>query len=210
MIISAYNEGMNGTPENSKEKRVLFLFWLFFAGSEIIKQILLTSSKGFYDVWYFPFQLCSMPIYLLPFALLLPEEKGRSIGGFLADYSLLGGVMVFLDQSGLHYDLPVLTIHSYLWHILLIILGLYIRRKKIRSSFWEETKIFLLLVIIAEFINFLFREMTNMFYVSLWMPMGQIVFRDIAVYTGNTVSILLYILSIILGAFFLHKTGQSS
>ena len=51
MIISAYNEGMNGTPENRKEKRDLFLFWLFFAGSEIVKQIRLTSSKGFYDVW---------------------------------------------------------------------------------------------------------------------------------------------------------------
>lgn len=35
------------------------------------------------------------------------------------------GIAVFADTTGLHYPLPALTIHSYMWHILLIIISLF-------------------------------------------------------------------------------------
>lgn len=40
------------------------------------------------------------------------------------DIGLLSGIGAFLDTSGMHYPLPFLTCHSYLWHILLITIGI--------------------------------------------------------------------------------------
>ena len=44
---------------------------------------------------------------------------------FLADYSLMSGLITFLDTSGLHYGYAPLTIHSYLWHITIAGIGVY-------------------------------------------------------------------------------------
>mgnify|MGYP007130416603 CR=1 FL=1 len=56
-----------------------------------------------YDWWYFPFQLCSVPMYL---GLLLPAANSvprlRSVFTvFIQDYGLLGGIMALLEPSGL-------------------------------------------------------------------------------------------------------------
>lgn len=97
------------------------------AVSEIWKQYCLTFliGQGTYNWWYFPFQLCSIPMYL---CLLLPwirsERLRRIFLAFLMDYGLLGGIFAFFDTSGMHYSYLPLTIHSFAWHILLIVLGI--------------------------------------------------------------------------------------
>lgn len=96
--------------------------------SEIWKQYCLTFliGRGAYNWWYFPFQLCSTPMYIL---LVLPHiKKERTIHAcltFLMSFGLLGGIAVFADTTGLHYPLHALTVHSYLWHILLILVGCF-------------------------------------------------------------------------------------
>ena len=94
--------------------------------SEIWKQYCITFiiNEHHYDWWYFPFQLCSIPMYV---CLLLPfvREKARDILlTFLKTFGLMGGIFTFFDTSGLHYPYAPLTAHSYLWHVLLIILGI--------------------------------------------------------------------------------------
>ena len=94
--------------------------------SEIWKQFTLTFAigGGSYIWWYFPFQLCSIPMYiLLAYPWLRGSSARKTLLMFLMCYCLLGGIAVFADTSGLHYPLKALTVHSYLWHILLIILG---------------------------------------------------------------------------------------
>ena len=56
--------------------RFFFVTGMILLGSEAGKQLFLTFSvgKGHYLWWYFPFQLCSIPMYLLP---LLPFLKGE-------------------------------------------------------------------------------------------------------------------------------------
>ena len=51
--------------------RILFCCGLFLSASELYKQLFLyyMINQGRYDWWYFPFQLCSLPMY---FCLLLP------------------------------------------------------------------------------------------------------------------------------------------
>lgn len=62
-----------------KTERKFFIRLLFFCGvilaaSEIYKQLFLyyVVNQEQYDWWYFPFQLCSLPMY---FCLLLPLVK---------------------------------------------------------------------------------------------------------------------------------------
>ena len=103
-----------------------FLCGIIMLSSEIWKQFALTFTLGggSYNWWYFPFQLCSIPMYiLLAYPWLRHKNARLTILAFLMCYCLLGGIAVFADTSGLHYPLPALTIHSYLWHILLIIIG---------------------------------------------------------------------------------------
>ena len=135
-----------------RQNLLLNLLALLFPLSEIWKQLLLTwANGGVYRWWYFPFQLCSMPLYLLPLRQLLALCLLQShalrlrqslalrlrrvpllswlssvLTDFLADFGLLAGLFAFADQTGMRYPLPALTLHSYLWHFAMIFLGLFL------------------------------------------------------------------------------------
>ncbi len=96
--------------------------------SEIWKQYCLTFpvGGGSYNWWYFPFQLCSAPMYILLFLPYIKKQRtAHACLTFLMSFGLLGGIAVFADTTGLHYPLPALTIHSYMWHFLLILIGCF-------------------------------------------------------------------------------------
>ena len=85
--------------------RIFFLCGVLMLGSEVWKQCLLTFvlGHGTYNWWYFPFQLCSIPMYvLLAYPWLRRESTRRMLLAFLMSYCFLGGVAVFADTSGLN------------------------------------------------------------------------------------------------------------
>lgn len=198
----------------SGQRYLLIFLSVLFPLSEIGKQILLYISNGCsFDWWYFPFQLCSMPLYLLPLYCLLPEKYERlrlALADFLTDFGLLGGIFAFADSSGMHYALPVLTLHSYLWHFLLIFLGFFLIFAQKNSTHLKDFllpgAIFLLMAGIATCLNLLFhaKASINMFYISPYYPMGQVAFRTVARFTGQTAGRLIYLGSELLGAFLIH------
>lgn len=204
-----------------------FLCGIIMLSSEIWKQFALTFTLGggSYNWWYFPFQLCSIPMYiLLAYPWLRHKNARLTILAFLMCYCLLGGIAVFADTSGLHYPLPALTIHSYLWHILLIIIGFtagftYIctlrsdKEKTLFSRtlfsafplrpFLYSTLLYLSCCLIAELLNLSLDKFgtINMFYINPDYRMQQVIFRNLLPFLGNTGVILLYIASTVLGAF---------
>lgn len=117
------------TPYFNKSVRFcpfFFVCGLLMLLSEIWKQYCLTFlvGGGSYNWWYFPFQLCSTPMYIMLFLPYIKKERMiHACLTFLMSFGLLGGIAVFADTTGLHYPLPALTIHSYMWHILLILTG---------------------------------------------------------------------------------------
>ena len=207
--------------------RIFFLCGVLMLGSEIWKQCLLTFvlGHGTYNWWYFPFQLCSIPMYvLLAYPWLRRESARRMLLTFLMSYCLLGGVAVFADTSGLYYPLPALTVHSWTWHILLLLIGLgagivYFRRldadaKNIIFSrtlshalplrpFFHATLLYLSCCLAAEFFNLWLDRfgLINMFYINPHLQMQQVVFRDLVPLIGNLPAILVYIAATCLGAF---------
>lgn len=197
----------------NKYKYFFFCCGLVMAGSEIWKQLCLTFyiGHGSYNWWYFPFQLCSIPMYL---CLILPwirsEQFQKIILSFLMDFGLLGGIFAFFDTSGMHYSYLPLTIHSFAWHILLIILGLtagFSRMADYSMRGWAgAVSCYLSCCCAATCFNVIFHSSgtINMFYISPYYPMAQRVFRDIAQFTGNTAGIFIYILATILCSGIFH------
>jgi len=196
--------------------RILFITGILLLISELWKQYVinctLQSVPGGYDWWYFPFQLCSTPMVVcLLFPLFEKKEDLRSAAlTYLSCYGLLAGICAFLDTGGfteLGY-LP-LTVHSWVWHIVLILLGLYSARVlclEKDGNLAGATLFFLAGCMIAEIINALVgdRGVINMFYINPRYRMAQVVFKDIAAYAGNGTAIISYILCIIVGAMILY------
>ncbi len=180
--------------------------------SEIWKQYALyTRLYGRVFLWYLPFQLCSIPMYL---CILLGifwdrQQPRQALLCFLSTYTLLSGIMVFLDTSGMHYGYAPLTVHSFLWHFLLIGLGICAgiiqsREREIPKArpFLVATGIFLLCCGIAEALNLALDryDVINMFYINPHYPMEQLVYREMLTVLPNGTVILIYIGTIILGA----------
>ena len=194
-------------------KRIMLMLAVFFPVTEVIKQAILLGDSGGYQVWYFPFQLCSMPIYLLPLAVLTQkEEMRRLLLCFLGDFMLVGGIAVLFDTSGLFYEIPILTFHSFLWHRRMVLLALLILsgRDYVTSTAMmaKETAIYLLLAFIALILNcFLSRfGPIDMFYISPFTRMRQVVFSDIASVTGDPVAKIIYMLATVLAAAAVKQT----
>lgn len=187
---------------------------LLMLASEIWKQACLTFilGSGTYNWRYFPFQLCSIPMYIL---LVLPYTKNRVLRNtfrtFLMTFGLLGGIAVFADTTGLHYPLFALTFHSYAWHILLIAVGI----SAAISCFSEDPAtlpatddyigavfFYLLCCVISAGINRILGRFgtINMFYINPDYHMEQIIFSDLVPILGNVPVIFLYIAMTIFGA----------
>lgn len=181
--------------------------------TEIWKQWCLTYrlGGGHYNWWYFPFQLCSIPMYVCLLLCFISSVKIRRVLlTFLMDYGLLAGIFTFFDTSGLHHAYTLLTIHSYAWHILLIFLGIYAGYTHMADAtlkdFAGSAFLYLSCCLIATILNLaLYPYGTiNMFYISPRFRMTQKVFRHIALFLGNYAGIAAYICATITGAFFIH------
>lgn len=190
-----------------------FVTGLLLLLSEIWKQWCLTFvvGGGVYNWWYFPFQLCSMPMYLLLlYSWLKSRRAKKAVLSFFMDYTLLGGLAVWMDTSGLFYVLPALTVHSFVWHVVLIGVGLAAGHvqdgTRTWQEFWDGTMIYGAGCLIASIINALVsgRANINMFYMNPAYPMTQPVFDRIAARWGQIPSILLYAASTVCGAGLLH------
>lgn len=182
---------------------------------EIIKQLVLTFyvGKGTYQWFYFPFQLCSIPMYACLLAGLTKKQKVlEACRVFLSTFGLLGGICAFLDTSGFHYTVVALTVYSYVWHVMLILIGVFSAFVRKDKSFIPGLFIFVICSLAAELLNILVTIKTgqdiNMFYINLLVPTYQVVVKDVAEVIGNIPAILLYWLSCIFGAFLINAAER--
>ena len=192
-------------------KTVLGCVGGFLILTEIYKQLFYCfyMSDNSYVWWIFPFQLCSVPMYLCIIAIFLkPGPVRNGICGFMTTYNLLGGLMAFIEPSGITHGYWTLTLHAYIWHMLLIFIGIYLIMSgnfaKTGKDYWHATLTFLALCAVAFGINLIFRDASggsiNMFFVG---PSNSslAVFKDISKNFGWYISTALYIPTVMLGAF---------
>lgn len=191
--------------------QILWICGLILAVSEIYKQLFLYEivNQNHYNWWYFPFQLCSTPMYLCLLFPVFSVRLQKAAAVYLESFGFLGGIMALAEPSGLMHPYWILTLHGFLWHILLIFLGFFCTglnlSKKEEGLFSDSLALFFIFCFIATLINIFTRGKSDMFYISPYYPITQIVFRQISLTCGILPGIISYLLSICVGAFFCYK-----
>jgi len=161
---------------------ILFLTGLVLILSEIFKQLFyyFVMMDNRYSWGDFPFQLCSIPMYLCLIApWLKPGRLQRGMYSFMVLYNLLGGAISFTEPSGLLLDHWFLTVHACVWHMLLVFIGLFIcfskRGGNQKADYTGATCTFLALCAVAFglncFVQFGLKEHMNMFFVGPGTPL---------------------------------------
>ena len=184
---------------------------VFLAVCEVYKQLFYFyyMDDHVYSWWIFPFQLCSVPMYLCLIAPWLKQGKlQKAMYNFMMLYNLLGGAMAFIEPSGIVHGYWTLTLHAFTWHMSLIFIGLYLfasRRGGLqKEDFALSTKLFGGLCLLAFGLNLALRRVSggavNNFYIG---PSRSplIIIKQISEKFGWYVGTVLYIPAVILGAF---------
>ena len=160
----------------------------------------------------FPFQLCSVPMYLSVFCAFCRNEK---INSWLYEYmfavNMFGGIMAFIEPSGINHPYVTLTVHAYIWHMALIFLGLYLYFSKRvcldRSSYRKAAAVYLASCAVAQGFNLIYAGKVNCFYISPYVQSPLAVFKDIYASCGWIVNMALLMLAMLLASAAVYYIG---
>ncbi len=195
---------------------VLFSLGTALLLSEVYKQLYYLWAVGGegYDWYIFPFQLCSIPMYL---AIVIGCMKKNRVRDALCEYMVsigfLGGIMAYVEPSGILNGCYFTLIHSCIWHALLIFMALYILFTDNACRRLGHYKCALIVlcgvVLSATALNVIFRSKPdfNMCYISpfyntplaVFSTFDQILQGALGQYPGRILSILIYLLGLCLG-----------
>ena len=110
------------------DRRVITTLAITLLLGEIFKQLFWFEYYQYYRWEIFPFQFCSVPIYVSLFASFAPWEKAREVCyRFLAFFGIIGGLAVMFVPSAVLYTYFVpISLHSMIWHSILVGMGVYL------------------------------------------------------------------------------------
>lgn len=202
---------------------VLISLGSFLILTEIYKQFYYLYAIGMegYDWDMLPFQLCSVPMYISVIAGCMKKCKVRDIiCEYLVTIGFLGGIMAYIEPSGILHDDLFKLLHSSIWHAMLIWIALYILfTNNACHNLKNYPKALIALgvvVIVATTLNLVFRDKAsvgfNMCYISPFRNTPLAVFKDFDVffknllgnYPGRIVSIIIYLIGVSLGGFVIY------
>ncbi|MCR4855851.1 MAG: YwaF family protein [Erysipelotrichaceae bacterium] len=213
LVIILFNCGLCFLLKDRKEAqliRILHRTGLFMMLAEVFKQwfCYVHVFDKTVNLWFFPWQLCSMAMYCAFAVRYLPERRQNSFLVFLASFSLFTDVIALILPYDMLRDQIVLFVHSFAYHGLIIscaIISLFVLKKRQDIRFLPSIYLFLSMALIAFIINIvshailhdIYRE-PNMFYITLSYPTTQPVFHEIALRFSIPVEIFSYLSFIIL------------
>ena len=137
--------------KNSKDKvfrKVTFIFWIIVVVFEIYKQLIYSFNYNETTnevVWkylpsQFPFQLCSMPLYVWPLLVFLKDGKVRdSLLAFNITFSFFGGLCTVIYPGDVFHEIIGRNVQTLLHHGLQVVSGIFtfvFYRKKANFKFF--------------------------------------------------------------------------
>jgi len=194
------------------EKRMFFVIGVCLLASEAYKQLFWFYAIGYdeYPWIRLPFQLCSVPMYLLPVLPFLKSGRAKTaLYDFLGTYCFAGGLVSVVADGGLLREYWAMTIHCLTWHLVLVFVGLYLGlRGKISRSikgFLGASAVYFAFAAAAFCLNCALWNVSggtcDMFFVGP-APMEVVIYRDIAKAAGRPLVSLIYLLTIALISLF--------
>ena len=151
--------------------------------SEAIKQCIHSMdvvdgvAKWSYAWERFPFQFCSVPIFLYVFAGIVRKGKVYdTILCFLAIFAPFGGASTLVYPVTVMSSVLYLSLHTVFWHGAMIVIAfMLLATKSIEFKFksvWKACIVFVIILALAEAMNFIWHfygdpeQEFNMFYIS--------------------------------------------
>ena len=160
---------------------------------------------------YFLFSY-DVPMFL---CLIIPFIKNKKVlegmYNFMVSYNLLGGFITFLEPSALCRPYLMMTLHGFVWHLVLVFIGIYLalskRCLKSKKDFFTSTKVYAVLCSIALILNISLRSVSNgklnAFYLGPSIS-PIIIFEDISANFGWFINMIIFVIIMSLGAYLVY------
>ncbi len=160
----------------------------------------------------FPFQLCSVPMYLSVFCAFCKNKKNNSWAyEFMFAVNMFGGIMAFIEPSGINHPYITLTLHAYIWHMMLIFIGLYLylsgRACTTKTGYKKAAICYLISCGVAQSFNLIFNDKVNCFYISPYVRSPLAVFKDFYTNYGWLTNMVLLILAVLIASAAVYYIG---
>ncbi len=207
VLLSSFAGILGAKKGQSATDGVLFWAGLLLLFLEVYKQFysyfILNDRE--YDFGFFPFQFCSLPLYLFLLLPFLPHCRIKELlTEFAALYGTMGGCLVMAYPA--FYDRVSLCVHTMVWHTVMISVGVFLLFAKGYGKSWRREVLgaslpFLISVGVATLLNVcLYRFSSaspnplNLYYLSPYYPTRFLVVREVRELFGWLPSVLCYIL----------------
>jgi len=197
-------------------RKIVFICWIIIVIFEIFKQIYwnfelkqtivgesvrynIGARSGKYEWSSFPYQFCSLPLYLWPLLVFLPDSKFRDIMNiFIATFVFFAGFGYFFVPASLYSSTFIshqtLIHHGLQWSICLFIFihefDKFTYKKFLWSSLWLVGTVALAVILNVIFSNF---GSLNLFELNPIQPTSAALFGDILKAVGYPLYLLIYL-----------------
>ncbi|MBR2343200.1 MAG: YwaF family protein [Clostridia bacterium] len=214
-----------GSSSERTYRRIVLIGWIAMVVLEVYKQIIYAVSfenGAFvwdYEWYAFPYQLCSTPLYVMPFAALLKNGRVRDAAmAYLATFSFFGGLVVFIYPGDVFVSTIGISAQSMIHHGMQIVIGIYTafyNRKRFNFGFFlHAVPAFAALCAAALIMNIGvyhafaasgIEDTFNMFYISPYFPctlplLGDVIWPNVP----YAAFLVIYILGFCIAAYVLY------
>jgi uncharacterized membrane protein YwaF len=126
-VLGAIFFARRAVMEKNVRKTLVLSGWLLLI-LEVYKQYFLyyIVNGGAFDFWFFPFQLCSMPMYLCMLLPFLKDESRVTLMTFMGGYIFISATATLIYPEDILRPYISLTVHGFIWHGLLLFISLLI------------------------------------------------------------------------------------
>ena len=125
--------------------------------------------------------------------------------------NMFGGIMAFIEPSGINHSYWTLTLHAYIWHMMLIFVGLYVYLSKRvcrnKRDYIKGIAVFAGACALAQMLNIIFAGKINCFYISPYVISPLAVFTDIYAACGWVVNMVLWAIALVIASALVYYIG---
>lgn len=217
MVIAIVAECIWGRRLSDKGVRVvLLLVAISLILFEVYKQLQfsydISSGKWEYTWYYFPFQFCSVPMYVMLLAGLTKGKFQEYLCSFLATFAVIGGVITMFYPATVFIGTIGICIQTMYWHGVLLVMGVLMwvsgKVKFEHKTLLKGASVFVVVVLLALGMNALFHYLGdiekysfNMFYISPYENSGLPVLGQLWDALPYALYLPLYIIGFSAGAY---------
>ena len=126
-ILAAVSFARRAGSEKDVRRILVSAGWILVV-LEVYKQVFIfyIVNDGAYDFWFFPFQLCSVPMYLCILMPFLKERVRVILMTFMSGYTFVSAVATLIYPEDILRPYISLTAHGFIWHGLLLFISLFV------------------------------------------------------------------------------------